>query len=174
LDDIEFVLNKVDGLKASVNVGAGLLPIPSKLDDETAAVIKRFVAVASPERKEIASLFTREHTDVLLGFAERMASLAVRLNRGDLIEQGLAAVVLERGMLDVREDMLVLAPLCDSAERLGLDARTLFRAAASLLPGGLSKVVAEFPDRPARSRGLEAMGYLVSSDGDGFRYRRTW
>jgi hypothetical protein len=174
LDDIEFVLDKVDGLKASVNVGAGLLPIPSKLDDETSAVIKRFIAAAAPERKEIASLFTREHTDVLLGFAERMASLAVRLSRRDLIEEGLAAVVLERGMLDAREDMLVLAPLCDSAETLGLDAGALFRAAASLLPGELSRIVAAFPDRPAKSRGLDAMGYVASSDDDGFRYRRTW
>jgi hypothetical protein len=171
--ETEFVKSHLEELKTKNNIGAGKLRIPSPLDELTSKIVQSFVRAAHHEREAIESLLSDEHAFVLLGFAERMATLSVRRGSEQFLREGLAALVLEGGKFDIREDILAMAPLYDAARRLGLDAEQLFLEIASLSDNRVSRVLRHYPLRPEHAKSLEAMRYEVGSDEDGFLYRRA-
>jgi hypothetical protein len=170
--ELEFIKSHLDQLRTENNIGAGKLRIPSPLDGLTSKIVHSFVRAKHDERQAIENLFSDEHSFVLLGFAERMATLSVRQGSQEFLREGLAALVLEGGRFDIRENILAMAPLYDAARRLGLDAERLFLEAASLVDNRVSRVLGNYPLRPEHAKSLEAMRYEVSADQDGFLYRR--
>jgi hypothetical protein len=102
------------------------LPIPSELDRLTGGLITRFIETASADRTQIASAFNEDHSFTFIAFAERMATLAVRTSNVRFLVEGLAGLVLEGGQFDIREDILVMAPLYDVAINVGVDPAALF------------------------------------------------
>lgn len=108
---------------------------------------------------------------VLRAYAERLASRAVRGQDGRLLVTALVAAVL--GGLDQNawEAMMPMALIDDAAARLGLDVSSLFDQAAGIVghPGTVNLMV--WLTRAPEDRTPEAMGFAVSSDSGGFRYR---
>jgi hypothetical protein len=173
-DAIDAFRPYVDRLKATNNPGAGNLPIPSELDEAVSEVINRFVNATDSDRVEISSLFTDAHSFTLIGFAERMATNAVRTGNPQYLFEGLVSLCIEAGKFDIREDILVLAPVYDAAVRLGAEPNNLFAKAASLIQNDVSDAVRAFPHRPDDTRSLSAMGYATRTDEHGFSYERDW
>jgi hypothetical protein len=108
--------------------------------------------------------------ETLRVFAQRMASLAVRRENPELLQLGLLAIgITSLRSLDVRDDLVVLAPLWRTAHIVTTDPRAEFAAAAAALP-----MAADFCEdwiaRPADSQSLACMAYYESRDSDGFRY----
>ncbi len=69
----------------------------------------------------IISQMTRAHGSVLVAFAERLASRAVRENKPEFIGAGLSALAIAIKLLDFREVLPIVSLLHRSAEKLGLD-----------------------------------------------------
>jgi hypothetical protein len=62
----------------------------------------------------------------------------------------------------------------DAAAQLGVPPRSLFEAAAALLPHRPALAVKSFLERSPQDQSLDAMGYAIAADSDGFRYVRNW
>src|SRR5919197_3091914 len=103
------------------------IPCP---DDERIARVVRAFSEASPGRQAVfREAFDGMRAGLLLVFSERVAALAVRLESGEPLVQGLiAASLAQEG--DPREALAVPALHRRSAEILGLDTVRLFDEAA--------------------------------------------
>jgi hypothetical protein len=143
------------------------IPCP---DDERVARVARAFAESSPGRQAVF----REAVDgaragLLLVFSERMAALAVRMESGEPIVQGLVAASLAQEG-DPREALAVPALHRRSAEILGLDTVRLFDDAAArtdLSGAHWLRDVRDAEETP------EDVGYEEADDGEGFRYERA-
>lgn len=159
----------LDILLTSNNLGYGNWELPCPRDHEITAIVEDRCS-SGGQRADL----TRDHIDALRGYAERMASLAVRTNSPRLVGLGAQALGLIAELSDYREDLLVFCLLWNASERLGVDLASL--ASANLNPvcsGGLSRLEA-FGHRSPKDRSLAAMGYVEGQDDGGFRYVRTW
>ena len=152
-------------LERSANEGYGDSPLPSYRDGE----VSKIVAVLFEEGSGVE--LRLDHVDVLLAFAERMASLARRTGSHRELITGIRAAALALTVGDQRDGVLVLSLLWRTTEVLGIDAASTFRSTA--LDVGSSQLD-EFADRLPENRSIESMGYVEIEDEDGFRYERTW
>jgi hypothetical protein len=127
-------------------------------------------------RASMRKLITSAHAIVLRGYAERMASLAVREGSSERAALGLTALALamEVETLDVRDSLLILPLLYDAVVRVGATPEKIFEEVAELDLGRGSDLVRSFFRRAPENRSITSMGYRVGSDRDGFRYERTW
>jgi hypothetical protein len=143
------------------------IPCP---DDEAVARVVRAFSESSPGRQAVfRDAVDGVRAGLLLVFSERMAALAVRMESGEAIVQGLvAASVAQEG--DPREALVVPALHRRSAEILGLDTLRLFDEAAGrtdLSGAHWLRDVRDAEDSP------EDVGYEEADDGEGFRYERA-
>ena len=155
------------------DAGWGTLPIPDRLDFRIAELVRQWEGLGKLERISTASQLSNDQKRTLVTYGERMASWAVRDSNAKLIHSGLLAVGI--GWLDDwRENVLVVPPHYDAANRIGAIPEELFEEAARFLPVGPADTLREFLRRSNEDKSLVAMGYIVGSDSDGFRYQRTW
>jgi len=163
----------LDILEPRSNAGYLGLPLPSPRDAEITAVLGR--AMNDGELVQLAELVRGPQTAVLRAFAERMASLAVRIGEPATLRGGLlsAAVVTAVPGVDGREVLLILPLLWHSARRLDLDPAAEFAATADVFPPAAT-ALRQFAARKPEDQRIEAMGYVESTDDGGFRYGRTW
>jgi hypothetical protein len=153
--------------------GYGLSTLPNGRDDEVTAFVEQLrvdgpTAVAAVRRR-----ITDAARDVLQAYAERMASLAVRRGDRAVLLNGVIANVV--GGLDenLRESLMVMALIDDSAARLGVDLAKLFEEASKTVdhPGMINLVI--WLTRDEADRSLASMGFVASEDPDGFLYKFT-
>jgi hypothetical protein len=157
------------------NHGYGPLPIPQPRDTQISELLRSWMALDAPTRQASARGILPEQRFTLLAYSERMASLAVRTRDEELIILGLVALGVDGWQLgDWRDNALVVALHYDAAQRIASDAASVFEKAAALVPPEPAKFLRSFLQRSAANKSLEAMGYVVGTDGDGFRYQRTW
>jgi hypothetical protein len=100
-----------------------------------------------------------------------MASSAVRRADPTLLLGAIFALVV--GGLDqhLRESLMVMAPLEDSAARLDMDLAELFEDASTVVgnPGAVNLMM--WLTRLPEDRPLACMAFVATEDEDGFRYR---
>ena len=123
---------------------------------------------------EVLSVISEEARRVLVAYAERMASLAVRRHDRSTLVKGLVALML--GGLDEnrRESLMLLAPLEDSAARIGVDLTELFQEVSVVVGTPLDQNLMAWLMRDAEDRSLASMGFDVGQDDSGFRYKLNW
>lgn len=143
--------------------------IPCPEDEAVARVVRAF-SESSPGRQAVfRDAVDGVRAGLLLVFSERMAAMAVRMDSGEAIVQGLvAASVAQEG--DPREALAVPALHRRSAEILGMDTVRLFDEAAGrtdLSGAHWLRDVRDADDSP------EDVGYEEADDGEGFRYERA-
>lgn len=155
-------------LEPSNNRGYGRKPLPTIRDDEIAVLLHQLVS-----QNSISSL-EPQHGIVLAAYAERMASLAVRTGSSELIRDGLVAIQLALKSGDQRESMPVLSLLSRAAELIGSTPSEEFLAAARYMSLTPSDQLISFLERNEDDRSLAAMGFVESSDEQGFRFERVW
>lgn len=155
----------VSVLDPRANEGYLEWPLPSTRDDEIARLIDHLIRSAGEGLVPV-------HGEVLVAFAERMASLARRNRSPETIRYGLLSLVLAWPIIEPQEGIVVLPLLWRSAEVLGLDPAEEFRSAAAAADNG--RELLDFLRRDQRDRTIESMGYSEAETIDGFRYVRTW
>jgi hypothetical protein len=144
------------------------------LEEAVTAVVKIFDAADQNDRRAISSGLGLHARNRLLGYAADMAVLAVRRQSRALIEQGLTALVIEGGTRDLRDTIVALAKLYNSAVKLGMNAKKAFEVAAALAePGMLRTEIHGFPLRPPEDRSLKAFGWTEETSAEGFRYKQV-
>lgn len=162
-------LHDLSILDIEANVGYLDEQLPNFRDAQIAALVRN-----TAERAGLAELegeVDRAQVPVLLVFAERMASLAVRRRDAASLADGLRAAALATAG-DKRDAMMALALLWDAAGRIGVGPGDTFRSVAGDLPRG-GPALERFAQRDPEDQTIEAMGYRTT-DEDGFRYERTW
>jgi hypothetical protein len=148
-----------------------LSPLPSPVDEKIRELVRRYTPATGAE---LRSALSRQHSWYLLAFVARMAALAVREHNGNYLVDALAALSLEGGRLDIRENIQMLALIYNSAMKIGTDVTQLF---SSALPAGnaeLDDAIRSFPLRADKDKTIESMGFREAHDESGFRYVRTW
>lgn len=131
-----------------------------------------FATTTAQERADARAALARQTRSALLGYAWEIAEQAVSKKSAELVRQGLIALAIDDGTRDARDNIIRLAPLFRSAQKLGLDAEKLFAEAADLCTLPLLKnAMRGFPLRKPEHRNLEKAFYIHESNTkDGFRY----
>lgn len=155
----------IEALDPAENHGYGNWPLPCDRDEEIQSLL-------TSGRLRSASGLNPSHGDVLLAFAERLASLARRESSRQRLEAGFAAVEVVAALSEDREAVLVLALLWHAAEELGVDPESLCAAVVDLV--GSCRSIQRFGERDPMSRTIQAMGYEEVLGESGRYYRRTW
>jgi hypothetical protein len=132
------------------------------------------LALNSEQKREVANSLTKGQLDVLKAYSERMASRAVREQNKQWIVLGLIAANVDAWRVDWRDNVLVVTLHYNACERLGISANDVFSEAAAVLPLNVSRAFTLFLKRDPADKTLESMGYVASTDSDGFRYQRNW
>jgi hypothetical protein len=143
--------------------------IPSAADDRIGRAVAAFTSASPVAQAAIRDAVDDDSADLLRTWAERLASLGVRLESGGPLVQGLVGLSLAEEA-DPGEAMLVATLHRRSAEKLGLPVQRIFDAAAGRtdLPGARwLRDAGEAPEQP------EDAGWVEDEDADGFRYGRA-
>jgi hypothetical protein len=148
-------------------------PYPTALDEAVEAVIQGFLAVSPAGRQDLIAELepTERQSQVLLAYAERMATQAVRDADPLLARAGLIATLLEAEHNDTRESIIVLTLLHDALHKAGADPCREFEEVADLAPGSpATALIRAFPGRSAENLTLESMGYRMVMSPQGVKY----
>jgi hypothetical protein len=163
-----------DWLRVKNNPGYGTLQIPQPRDREISELLRAWIALEESSRKVAAQGILEDQRFTLLGYSERMASLAVRDHNPEWIILGLLALGIDGWRGDWRDNAAIICLHYDAAKKLDIQIESTFEKAAVLLSMKAGNALRSFLRRSAEDKTLEAMGYVVGSDVDGFRYKRTW
>jgi len=147
-------------------------PIPVAADF---ALEQQVLALSRRELEDARSSSSLEDAQVFNAFAQRAAVRAVRDSDVTPIVAGLLALSIG-GVLDYRENTMVLALLAHSAEKVGTDLVSILRANSSRIP---TKALERFEDVASwteTERSIRLMGFAESGVGDQFVYvsRSPW
>jgi hypothetical protein len=148
--------------------------IPHQRDEEIAALIDAWLSMAPLDRQVAASRISESQRSTLLTYGVRAASLAVRECKQEHSFHGLLALGLDGWRHDWRDNVMGLALHFDAALKLGCSPEKSFNDAAAHLSLKAATAFRSFLNRPPEARTLTSMGYIESSDVNGFRYKRTW
>lgn len=152
--------------------GYGPSQIPNKIDGEVEQLIDGILEMIDAT-KNLEDL-SQTHGMVLLAYAERMASLAVRENRVDTLLKGMEALRIASSLVYEKELLLILALLYNSASKLGADWSELIDVLSGFEEKRFKTFCESFLTRSIADRSIQAMGYKEGKDEGGFRYVRTW
>src|SRR5258708_39461499 len=86
------LFSNAEWLRAENNRGLGPKPIPQPRDVEISDLLRAWTSLDGATRKEAAQGILKEQRFTLLGYSERMASLAVREHNEESIFLGLLAL----------------------------------------------------------------------------------
>jgi hypothetical protein len=152
----------------------GPAPIPDPRDEEVRPFVDSLVAGGPRRFAEVKSLLNIHGKRVLHAYAERMASAAVRTHNQALLDRALVALVIAGLDENDKDCLMTMAPIDDSARRIGADIEELFERVAKIVghQGTVSLVL--WLSRKPENRSLECMRFVAGEDSDGFRYRLEW
>jgi hypothetical protein len=154
--------------------GYGPSTLPNERDVEVDDFLNEVISGGEKSVAEILPKLSEKARRVLRAYAGRMASLAVQRQDRAILTRGLVAVVL--GGLDENqlESLMVMAPIEDSARRIGIEPADLFEEVSKIvgLPATVNLMI--WLSRTDDDRSLESMGYVTTEDEGGFRYRLNW
>jgi hypothetical protein len=150
--------------------GWGTTRIPNEIDDEITELVKDYLELDEEGKRKVRDSVQRDQKFVFLAFAERMASLAVRLNSQEPLMTAMTAMYLQIGTGDVREDIIVLTLIHAAAEKLGADPRFVFLESARQFGLDDTSGLEAYLRRSDEDKSIKSMRYAEGSDEDGFRF----
>jgi hypothetical protein len=116
------IADQLLSLASDITDGYGPRPIPCCIDETVSDLVDSLETMDASTRQATLSNMEERHGFVLIAFAERMASLAVRTNQQRVIVIGLSALAIAAKLVYFKEVMPVLSLLYQSAQTLGLEA----------------------------------------------------
>ncbi len=156
-------------------MGYGPRPIPDPLDARVHLLVGLIDGSGrNADAGAILSRMAQHHGSLLVAYAGRLASQAVRKGDPELIREGLKAAAFGSRLDDPREAIMILSLLYRSLEKLKADPSRFFGEASGLGDPYFDTNLRGFPSRSEEDRSIGAMGYIEGSDEGGFRYVRTW
>lgn len=145
--------------------------MPSEWDDKIAQQIAN--SLGADVWEEILNKTEKRHWDILLYFAERAATLAVRRKDPEHLKRGLIAAGLSWTLApDWRDVLLVFPVLYHAARMLNMDPEQLFHEVGRMFGGEVESEFTKFLQRSEEDKSLEVMGYQFIREPDGVRFKR--
>ena len=173
--ELDYLLQSIQKLTVARLVGWGTSRIPNDVDAEIKDIINKYLSLGDDgAKKSIRESVGRDQKRVFLAFAERMASLAVRLNSQEPLMMAMMAMFLQIGIGDVREDIIILTLIHAAAEKISSDPRFVFLESARQFGLNDTSGLEAYLGRSNESKSLKSMGYSEGVDEDGFRFVRLW
>jgi hypothetical protein len=145
-----------------------VLPLPDRRDDEVRTVLE--AVVAPPDYEALDARLSPADRDVLLTFAERMPSQAVRWGYAGVLSETVVALCLAGLVAGAHSALAVSALPYRAAELVGVAPERPFEAAADRVPDAARRSLARFLHRADTC--ITSAGYEESRDADGFRFVR--
>lgn len=130
-----------------------------KMDADLSVVIQQFSKLPPQEQEVICSYITNEIAWMLLGYAVRMATYALRLADQQVFDNGLTALRMTLGVVGSREILRILSLYYDVHKRKGLHIQN-----QSVEEDEFSIMVYDFWNRCKSDKSLHAMGYKLGRD----------
>ncbi|PZS29768.1 MAG: hypothetical protein DLM59_12275 [Pseudonocardiales bacterium] len=150
--------------------GYGLAPFPDPRDAEINFYLAGVRAVGAEEVQAAITEVSVRGRQVLLAYAERSASIAVRNNVPDRLIRALIALVIGGLTQNALEALMRTALVEDAARRLRAEPADVFAAAADLVGEMGAFALKLWLGRRPEDRTPEVMGFTVTGDGLTFRY----
>lgn len=152
-------------------VGYGRAPIPDRRDEELDRYVQSLRSGGPPSVAAALRQVSEGGRRVLRAYGERSASRAVRTRSVDQLVSGLVAVVVGGLDQNALEALMPMALIEDAGLRIGAEPDGYFGDAADIVghPGSVNLMV--WLTRKPEDRSVEAMGFVASEDGSGFRYK---
>ncbi len=150
--------------------GYGLAPFPDPRDAEINFYVAGVRSVGADEVQVALAEVSERGRQVLVAYAERSATIAVRNEVPDRLVRALVALVIGGLANNALEALMRAALVEDAARRLGAEAVDVFTAAADLVgePGAFALKL--WLARRPEDRTPEVMGFAVAGQGLTFRY----
>ena len=168
------ILESIRTLNTTRLAGWGASRIPNEIDDEITSILKAYLELDDGGKTKVRQEVRHDQKFVFLAFAERMASLAIRLKSQEPLMMAMMALFLQIGTGDVREDILRLTLVYAATHKLGIDPRFLFLESARQFGLHNTSGLEAFLERSDEDKSIDSMGYAEGEDDDGFRFVRTW
>ncbi|HEY2460757.1 MAG TPA: hypothetical protein VGI16_08115 [Candidatus Acidoferrum sp.] len=167
------ILSELDNLHAQDFWGK-IKNLPENLSSDLTELVQFYQTADSAARAQVNASLTPNSSFLFFGYASEMAVRAVRECNPDLISMGLAALAIENGLFDARENIIVMCLLCYSALKLQVDPQPLFLNASALATHPrLVTELRNFPSRPPAARSLKAFYFAETGSGETFDYVGT-
>lgn len=150
--------------------GYGLAPFPDPRDAEINFYVAGVRSVGAEEVQAALAEVSERGRQVLLVYAERSASIAVRNNVPDRLVRALIALVIAGLATNALEALMRTALVEDAARRLGVEPADVFAEASGLVGelGGFALKL--WLARRPEDRTPEVMGFKATGEGLTFRY----
>jgi hypothetical protein len=172
---LEDILKSLQALNASRLGGWWFTSeMPNEVDEEITAIVKACNELDDESKTALRGRLTLEQKSLLLAFADRMASFAVRIKSLEPLMMAMMAMFLQIGIGDVREDILRLTLVHAAAQKIGVDPRFVFMESARQFGLEDTSGLEAYLRRSDKDKSLESMGYVEGDDAYGFRFLRTW
>jgi hypothetical protein len=162
-------------LSAAESRFVGYLPlrIPHELDQYPSKIVEAYLAHV--DERELIQAISPRSGRILAAYSERQASRAVRDNSECVLRRAVIAIGLSLAVSrDLREEILVLPLLLQSASLVELEIAPFLMDSTAPLSAGARSTIINFSQREPRNKSLQSMGFVEAADEDGFRYKRTW
>jgi hypothetical protein len=153
--------------------GYGHSPMPNVVDEAVVQFIEKYRSLSSEERAGVFDSLSPEYSFGLLTFSERMAILAVRECSPQRVFYGLMGIILEDFRFDMREDLLVLSLLLNSAIRIKADPDEIFENACIYARSEVASTLLQYlRNNKHKKKIIQQMGYEEKMTPNGFDYQR--
>ncbi len=159
-------------LGTDITNGYGPKQIPDPIDSDVELLVNTVGKLPKERLETVAGNMSLRHSQVLLAFAERMATLAVRCHDRKPLVAGLLAIRLAQTSSYMKEVMPILSVILDAAARLNISSTELVQEPS--IDGSFRSFLSEFEKRPPETRNIDAMGYKLEDVEGGPRYLRIW
>lgn len=146
--------------------------IPERLDYDIAGFLNE--VRAADRFAEISQDLNAAIGWILLAFADRAASYAVRVQNATWARHGIMAAQLATTQIDPREALVVYSILYRAIEILDGNPIDVFREVAGQATAEIGDFTVSFALGDTEDKSIAAMGYVEDADEDGFVFRRTW
>jgi hypothetical protein len=164
------VLERLAKLKVSDFWGK-VRTLPEDLRNDLDKLTECFPTIDLDSRDQIRTAIKPTFSFVFLWYAKEMSIHAVRRRDYELISDGLTSLAIENAVFDLRESIILMSLLFNSALKLGVDAPRLFLKAATLAENkGLAEALTNFPKRPKENRAISVFNFAEAETEEGFSY----
>lgn len=167
MDEARNILTEFGKLEVAKLRGSTL---PPALVDQVKRLCQLFTAAGDAQRHALISGIEYRSSFVFFGFTREMAAQAVRKRSGELLIDGLLALIIENLRFDARDSLMVLALLVHSTAKLKLEPKSFYSNIVRFAQPPTQKVILDFLDRPPDAQRIELFNARESGEGEEFTY----
>ncbi len=161
----------VDTLHAARQTGYGDT-LGGPLDAQFSELAKIYAAADEPSREAVREIIPDDMRLLLLGFSNRLATIAARQSEPNTLFEALLSHAIEDFRHDPRENIPRLALVHHVAQLLQLDSEELFSRVAALASTSAAGQLVSFAARSEEMKCLKVMRYERVETPEGLVFRR--